>query len=449
MRGTAQEGGTRRDLLLSPALASCVALLVLNDHVFKARWPGVVTGKLSDLAGVAMVAIALAALSGRPRGAIVATAAAFTLLKTVGSVAVVASPVLGGVTRTDATDLVALVVLVPVWRWLVGRPPGDARLVSSWVVPLKVVSLCGVALATSATSCATDEVYRVDTVDGVVVAMADDGTFASRDGGRTWQPADDVSFDVADGELGRSACLADGSCFGLTADSVVRTADGGTTTEFRVSADERERLSDADSTKCGLNLFGSITSVELEDGGHVVVSMGVHGALHRSPDGLWEWVEIGDYGRRNPLSASGGDATGGGGGAPSPLTVPVALVTPFALALAAIPLARTARRNGRRGSSGALPAVFGGLALLAVSPVVVVARAVDARGLEITAAVLIVAAAVVVVAVTRAVVGRPRAGAESAAAGRPLPPPVAPAPPRPPPLGAAGESGPDWLLPPP
>ncbi len=413
MRGTAQEGGTRRDLLLSPALASCVALLVLNDHVFKARWPGVVTGKLSDLAGVAMVAIALAALSGRPRGAIVATAAAFTLLKTVGSVAVVASPVLGGVTRTDATDLVALVVLVPVWRWLVGRPPGDARLVSSWVVPLKVVSLCGVALATSATSCATDEVYRVDTVDGVVVARADDGTFASRDGGRTWQPADDVSFDVADGELGRSACLADGSCFGLTADSVVRTADGGTTTEFRVSADERERLSDADSTKCGLNLFGSITSVELEDGGHVVVS------------------------------------TGGGGGAPSPLTVPVALVTPFALALAAIPLARTARRNGRRGSSGALPAVFGGLALLAVSPVVVVARAVDARGLEITAAVLIVAAAVVVAAVTRAVVGRPRAGAESAAAGRPLPPPVAPAPPRPPPLGAAGESGPDWLLPPP
>ncbi len=30
-------------------------LLVVNDHVLKARWPGWVTGKLSDIAGLAMV----------------------------------------------------------------------------------------------------------------------------------------------------------------------------------------------------------------------------------------------------------------------------------------------------------------------------------------------------------------------------------------------------------
>ncbi len=39
-------------LLLRPWALGALALLVLNDHWLKAAWPGAVTGKLSDVAGL-------------------------------------------------------------------------------------------------------------------------------------------------------------------------------------------------------------------------------------------------------------------------------------------------------------------------------------------------------------------------------------------------------------
>ena len=49
MRGGAIRPGA---LLVSPVFFGSIALLLLNDHVLKAAWPGLVTGKLSDVAGV-------------------------------------------------------------------------------------------------------------------------------------------------------------------------------------------------------------------------------------------------------------------------------------------------------------------------------------------------------------------------------------------------------------
>lgn len=40
------------DGLLHPIVAAAVAVLLVNDHVLKAAFPGLVTGKLSDLAGL-------------------------------------------------------------------------------------------------------------------------------------------------------------------------------------------------------------------------------------------------------------------------------------------------------------------------------------------------------------------------------------------------------------
>ncbi|CAM3369093.1 hypothetical protein COSO111634_13305 [Corallococcus soli] len=48
--------------LLHPLVLGAVVLLVLNDHVFKARWPSWWTGKLSDVAGLAMFPLLLQAL---------------------------------------------------------------------------------------------------------------------------------------------------------------------------------------------------------------------------------------------------------------------------------------------------------------------------------------------------------------------------------------------------
>jgi hypothetical protein len=46
-------------MLASPGFTGAVALLVLNDHVLK-RWvPGAITGKLSDFAGIVVVAVLL------------------------------------------------------------------------------------------------------------------------------------------------------------------------------------------------------------------------------------------------------------------------------------------------------------------------------------------------------------------------------------------------------
>ena len=44
---------------------TAVAVLVVNDHALKAAWPGLVTGKLSDVAGSAMMGTLLTAATGR------------------------------------------------------------------------------------------------------------------------------------------------------------------------------------------------------------------------------------------------------------------------------------------------------------------------------------------------------------------------------------------------
>ena len=86
------------DALLHPVSLVALVLLITNDHVLKAAWPGPVTGKLSDVAGLVFFPILvlsageLALLAtGRWRGptrralalAVGGAAAAFALAKTV------------------------------------------------------------------------------------------------------------------------------------------------------------------------------------------------------------------------------------------------------------------------------------------------------------------------------------------------------------------------------
>ncbi|WP_245814632.1 hypothetical protein [Cystobacter ferrugineus] len=48
--------------MLHPLVLGAVAVLIINDHVLKARWPSWWTGKLSDVAGLAMFPLLLQAL---------------------------------------------------------------------------------------------------------------------------------------------------------------------------------------------------------------------------------------------------------------------------------------------------------------------------------------------------------------------------------------------------
>jgi hypothetical protein len=133
-----------------------------------------VTGKLSDIAGVVMIAVALTAALGHVGVAVMATAVGFSLLKTVPIVAEWAAPVLGGVTRTDPSDLLALLALVPLWWRL--RPGaavgvgdrGLSRTVLGRTV-LSVALVSGAVFATTATSCDTEGVGAIYAYEAVLL----------------------------------------------------------------------------------------------------------------------------------------------------------------------------------------------------------------------------------------------------------------------------------------
>src|SRR3954467_10610855 len=103
-----------------PLLVGATAVLLLNDHVLKHVWPGLVTGKLSDVAGVVgppWVLGLLWALSPARRtaaaAAVLVTGAGFALVKLTAAGAGVASAawsVVNGpsVILADPTDRGAL-----------------------------------------------------------------------------------------------------------------------------------------------------------------------------------------------------------------------------------------------------------------------------------------------------------------------------------------------------
>jgi hypothetical protein len=50
------------ELLLHPFALTALGVLLLNDHLLKAQWPGLVTGKLSDFAGLLILPLFLHAV---------------------------------------------------------------------------------------------------------------------------------------------------------------------------------------------------------------------------------------------------------------------------------------------------------------------------------------------------------------------------------------------------
>jgi hypothetical protein len=127
----------RRDSgMLHPVALAALAVLVLNDHVWKARYPGWLTGKLSDVAGLIvfpLVACAFARVAVRARpervlaAAIAATMIGFALVKlwpqathacavAMGALQTPLSPSPVTIMR-DPTDLLALPFAL-VARWL-------------------------------------------------------------------------------------------------------------------------------------------------------------------------------------------------------------------------------------------------------------------------------------------------------------------------------------------
>lgn len=120
--------GGRFAAMRHPLFLAALVVLVVNDHVLKGAGvlPGWLTGKLSDLAGLVVAPVLVAAVIGaktaRGRAAAFAAVAgpfaAIKLSAAAASALVLAAKVVGLRFRIwqDPTDLLAFVALLPAWR---------------------------------------------------------------------------------------------------------------------------------------------------------------------------------------------------------------------------------------------------------------------------------------------------------------------------------------------
>ncbi len=108
--------------ILNPLFAAALALLLLNDFVLKSAFSNFLTGKLSDLAGIVVLALFLTAFFPKRKPAVYAFVILFfTFWKSPASEGVIAflnAQFSAGYIRVvDFTDLFCLLVLVPLYRF--------------------------------------------------------------------------------------------------------------------------------------------------------------------------------------------------------------------------------------------------------------------------------------------------------------------------------------------
>ncbi|MCL2823207.1 MAG: PQQ-like beta-propeller repeat protein [Polyangiaceae bacterium] len=179
----------RANALVHPLWWVALVLLIANDHLLKGSGflPAVVTGKLSDFAGLIVAPAVLCGLLGLDRrvpraGAYALVGVVFAAMNLVPAVANMWTALLGSVgipfrVWPDPTDLIALPALLVAFV-LFEKPPVQGAKCKSWIpIAPKVAAMLGAAacLASSpwpvaSPTVAQDRVY-VEHVDGAVFVL--------------------------------------------------------------------------------------------------------------------------------------------------------------------------------------------------------------------------------------------------------------------------------------
>ncbi len=299
--------------LQHPFAILSIVVLLLNDHILKVVSPSWLTGKLSDFAGLFffpfLVAAGLSLVFGRFEmpvrkvGAIAigVTGLWFFLLKTTVFVNLLssqsASAVLGYPVQYafDATDTLALIMLLPAWNlWVQPRDLAPKR--TAWIfLMLGVLASLATSPAPPTMDFATNLIYKDNTL-----YIVDRETFhsaSSKDIGTTW--GDPYFYDET-ANLEKTypiqACDPTNSriCYRTFGNGTVETSkDGGQLWEiaWQLPAGRLRVMERIKGRKIDLGPYDLII-VDKNNERVLFVAMGNEGLLKRKlPDG--EWVRMG------------------------------------------------------------------------------------------------------------------------------------------------------------
>ncbi|MER7443161.1 hypothetical protein [Micromonospora avicenniae] len=395
-----------------PISVAGLVLLLVNDRLLKVEFPGPVTGKLSDVAGLVvappLTAVLLTLLAPRlPARTAVGlglglVGAVFTLVKSDAGAAAAASAIWSVVSgpsliRADLTDLLALPALAVAALSWIGARRERVRLRTARMVRLLVLLPAATFAAAATSAIHYPDAVRVAVVEDRLVAAIGSGygdyaTEAdswriSEDDGATWRDATETeqkglgSRIGAAGEPARHACSPTNParCYRLVAGRlrVDESDDAGRTwrTAWEVTEKQRAVLirQYEESGLRGPRVSGQELVVrDTTDGRHLVlVANGRDGFALRSADGVWARIgfagaTVGNHpydGRAPTLGESSPESRG-----QDPLRV-VLLLSGLAVLVLAVSGARAGRRTG---AAHWLPVTLGLLGALVVGMLLVV-----------------------------------------------------------------------------
>jgi len=293
--------------LASPWSVGAILVLLVNDHLLKASWPGWLTGKLSDLAGMVFFPFLVAAVVSCRRsvvsvwplwtgvivtGSVLSVINVFPLAATFIEWAMARVGVAWRIT-VDPTDLMVLPMLAaPVVIWRRSRHTAVGQDKRRFETAVLLVA----AAASIATSCADDfpAVWAVVADGEALVAFADDRAYRSVDGGESWSEQSVGREDLPPrSESQTMACFESDPdhCFRLVSPLTVEETgpDGEWTTAFHISPERVDYMQRSFTGGCSDYLV-DVTDIAISNGPDpvVVVAAGDTGLLLRRPDGSWE-----------------------------------------------------------------------------------------------------------------------------------------------------------------
>ena len=314
--------------LMHPVTLGALAVLLVNDLLFKALWPGAwVPGKLSDLAWMMFAPPVLAyvlsfATLGRlraRRAAFVTAYAGLPLLyvafNTFSPVHDVVLHVLGFVggdgprSPLDPTDSMVIPFAMAAAIWVWRRPPMKAESIRT---RLALMAAFAAAFASVATSIAVE--YGVEqvgrTASGTLVANFVGGSYESMDGGLTWTKTGEDLVPLQKrqwielGEKAPSGIFSKGN-IRITAHKVLSSGEvvysfkhlqsGGN--RWMQALDKRDIRNRVIATVPGDFFYDS-------QSGNLILAMGIQGVVVLAPDGTATQVAVGRYSPTNFSFAS-------------------------------------------------------------------------------------------------------------------------------------------------